>query len=55
MEILTLIWEQYLYIPLFNFLVWLYLNYSLFNLGIAVIILTIILRIALYNDNQASR
>ena len=47
MEILTLIWEQYLYIPLFNFLVWLYLNYSLFNLGIAVIILTIILRIAL--------
>ena len=47
MEIFTLIWEQYLYIPLFNFLVWLYLNYSWYNLGIAVIILTVILRIVL--------
>lgn len=47
MEIFTVIWQQYLYIPLFNFLVWLYINYSLFNLGVAVIILTIILRIVL--------
>jgi len=47
MEILTLIWEQYLYIPLFNFLVWLYVNYSSYNLGIAVIILTVILRVVL--------
>ncbi len=47
MEILTLVWNQYLYIPLFNFLVWLYLNYSNYNLGAAVIILTIMLRIAL--------
>jgi len=47
MEILSLIWEQYLYIPLFNLLVWLYLNYSNFNLGIAVIILTLLLRFAL--------
>lgn len=47
MEIITLIWQQYLYLPLFNFLVWLYLNYSSDNLGIAVIILTIILRIVL--------
>lgn len=47
MEILTLIWQQYLYIPVFNFLVWLYLNYSWYNLGIAVIILTIFLRIIL--------
>jgi len=47
MEIFIVIWEQYLYIPLFNFLVWLYLNYSAFNLGVAVIILTVILRLAL--------
>ncbi|MFA6410580.1 MAG: YidC/Oxa1 family membrane protein insertase [Candidatus Buchananbacteria bacterium] len=47
MEIISLIWQQYLYIPLFNFLVWLYLNYSFDNLGISVIILTIILRLAL--------
>ncbi len=47
MEILTYFWQQYLYIPLFNFLVWLYLNYSSDNLGIAVIILTIFLRVAL--------
>jgi len=47
MEIITLVWQQYLYIPLFNFLVWLYLNYSFYNLGIAVIILTVILRIVL--------
>lgn len=47
MEIFTLIWEQYLYLPLFNLLIWLYLNYSFYNLGIAVIVLTVLLRIAL--------
>ncbi|MDX9893041.1 MAG: YidC/Oxa1 family membrane protein insertase [Patescibacteria group bacterium] len=47
MEIFSYIWEYYLYIPLFNFLVWLYINYAFFNLGLAVIILTIMLRIAL--------
>ena len=47
MEIFTLIWQQYLYIPLFNFLVWLYQNYSFYNLGIAVIVLSVILRIVL--------
>jgi len=47
MEILSFIWEQYLYIPLFNLMVWLYLNYSFDNLGIAVIILTVMLRVAL--------
>ncbi|MAF14208.1 MAG: hypothetical protein CMI53_04975 [Parcubacteria group bacterium] len=47
MEIITLVWEQYLYLPLFNFLIWLYLNYSNFNLGAAVIILTILLRFIL--------
>ena len=47
MEIFTVIWNQYLYVPLFNFLVWLYENYSFYNLGIAVIILTVILRLIL--------
>jgi YidC/Oxa1 family membrane protein insertase len=47
MEILSFIWETYLYVPLFNVLVWLYLNYSWYNLGIAIIILTIFLRIIL--------
>ncbi len=47
MEILSLTWNQYLYIPLFNFLVWLYLNYSSYNLGVAIIILTVILRFVL--------
>ena len=47
MEIITFIWQYYLYIPLFNFLVWLYLSYSWYNLGIAVIVLTVILRVAL--------
>ena len=47
MEILNLIWDQYLYVPLFNLLIWLYLNFSFFNLGIAVVILTVILRIVL--------
>ena len=47
MEILSYIWEYYLYIPLFNLLVWLYLNYSGYNLGVAVVILTILLRLVL--------
>jgi len=47
MEIFSVIWNQYLYIPLLNFLIWLYLTYSLYNLGIAVIILTLILRVIL--------
>ncbi|OGY46605.1 MAG: hypothetical protein A2840_02895 [Candidatus Buchananbacteria bacterium RIFCSPHIGHO2_01_FULL_47_11b] len=47
MEILTVFWNQYLYVPLFNFLVWLYQTYGFYNLGLAVIILTILLRIAL--------
>lgn len=47
MEIFTFIWSQYLYIPLFNLLVWLYVTYSNYNLGVAVIILTILLRFVL--------
>lgn len=47
MEIITLLWNNYLYIPGFNFLVWVYLNYSGFNLGISIILITILLRIVL--------
>jgi len=47
MEIFTVIWNHYLYIPLFNLLIWLYTNYASYNLGVAIIILTIMLRIAL--------
>ena len=47
MEILSLFWNDYLYVPLFNFLIFLYTNYASYNLGVAVIILTIVLRLAL--------
>jgi len=47
MEIISLIWDHYLYVPLFNLLIWLYTNFSYYNLGIAVIILTIMLRLVL--------
>jgi YidC/Oxa1 family membrane protein insertase len=45
---MQVIWHNYLYQPLFNLLIWLYWNnFSFFNLGVAVIYLTILLRIAL--------
>lgn len=47
MEIITLLWQNYLYVPGFNLLVWVYLNYSGFNLGISIIIITILLRLIL--------
>jgi len=47
MEIFNFYWHYYLYVPLFNLLVWLYNNYSGYNLGVAVIILTVILRVIL--------
>ena len=47
MTIFGLIWNQYLYIPLLNFLIWLYAGYANYNLGLAIIILTIILRFIL--------
>jgi YidC/Oxa1 family membrane protein insertase len=47
MEILVYIWEHILFIPLFNLLIWLYVNYSWFNFGVSVIILTVLLRLAL--------
>ncbi len=47
MEIITFFWHYYLYVPLFNFLVWLYLNFSNYNFGVTIIILTVLLRIIL--------
>ena len=47
MEIFTYIWIQYLYIPLFNFLIYMYVEYAGYNFALAVIILTILLRIVL--------
>ncbi len=47
MEIFTYFWHQYLYVPGFNFLVWIYLNYSYYNLGITIIISTLLLRFVL--------
>ena len=47
MEIISFIWDHYLYIPLFNLLIILYLTWAGFNLGIAIILLTIITRVVL--------
>src|SRR3989338_2186036 len=38
------IWNDYLYRPLFNFLIWIYNNWTDQNLGWAVVYLTLILR-----------
>ncbi|MFA6547930.1 MAG: YidC/Oxa1 family membrane protein insertase [Candidatus Magasanikbacteria bacterium] len=47
MAILSLIWNQYLLIPLFNALIWIYSNLTDHNLGWAVVWLTVFLRIVL--------
>jgi len=41
------IWHDFLYQPLFNFLIWVYNNWTDQNLGWAVVYLTIILRVVL--------
>lgn len=41
------IWHQYLFQPLFNALIFIYNNFTFFNMGLAVIYLTIALRICL--------
>jgi YidC/Oxa1 family membrane protein insertase len=41
------LWNDYLYQPLFNFLIWIYNNWTDQNLGWAIVYLTIILRIVL--------
>ncbi len=47
MDILGQIWNNYLYIPVFNALIWLYNGPAQENLGYAVLILTVALRIVL--------
>jgi len=47
MSILVGIWNNFLYVPVFNALIWLYNNWAEGNLGYAVIILTVGLRLAL--------
>lgn len=41
------LWNEFLYRPLFNFLIWMYNNWTDGNMGWAIVYLTIILRIAL--------
>lgn len=41
------IWNNFLYQPLFNLLIWIYNNWANENLGWAIIYLTVILRVAL--------
>lgn len=47
MIFLAYIWNHFLYVPLFNILIWLYNGVAQGNLGVAVIMLTIALRVAL--------
>ena len=44
---LSTLWNVYLYQPLFNFLIWIYNNWTNMNFGWAVIYLTIVLRVLL--------
>lgn len=44
---LSLIWHDYLYQPLFNLLIWIYNNWTDQNLGWAVVYMTIMLRVVL--------
>lgn len=48
MEFIINIFNQVLYYPLFNSLIWLYSNVSFNDLGIAIIILTVLIRFILY-------
>jgi len=48
MEFIINIFNQVLYYPLFNSLIWLYSNVSFNDLGIAIVILTILIRFILY-------
>jgi YidC/Oxa1 family membrane protein insertase len=44
---LSTLWNDFLYQPLFNFLIWVYNNWTDMNFGWAVVYLTIILRLVL--------
>ena len=41
------IWHDFLYQPLLNLLIWIYNNHTDFNLGLAVVYLTVLLRLVL--------
>jgi len=47
MVLLSIIWDQYLLIPLVNALIWIYNNLTDHNLGWAIVWLTVLLRIVL--------
>lgn len=44
---LSMIWHDFLYQPLFNFLIWVYNNFTDHSLGWAIVYLTIVLRVVL--------
>ena len=52
MEIIINIFNQVLYLPLFNALIWLYNTITFQDLGIAIIILTILIRLIFYPLSQ---
>ncbi len=41
------LWHDFLYQPLFNFLIWIYNNWTDQNLGLAIVYLTVLLRLVL--------
>ncbi|KKR99560.1 MAG: hypothetical protein UU49_C0005G0018 [Candidatus Magasanikbacteria bacterium GW2011_GWC2_41_17] len=47
MHLLVEIWNNFLYIPLLNALIWFYNDWGKENMGYAVILLTIALRVVL--------
>lgn len=52
MNLITWIFTEFLYRPLFNGLIFLYNNFSFHDFGVAIILLTILIRLALYPLNQ---
>jgi len=48
MDIIVNLFNTVLYLPLFNALIWLYNNVSFGDLGIAIVILTVLIRFILY-------
>lgn len=48
MEVIVNIFNKILYFPLFNALIWIYNNITFSDLGIAIIVLTVLIRLVLY-------
>ena len=51
---ITFVFNEILYKPLFNFLIFLYQTVAFYDLGVAIIILTILIRLALYPLSRKS-